>query len=230
MPARTAAATGRTLVGVRLISMCMNVSIAGNATATPAPAATARVIVPIAKAKSAILMVESRSHERIVTDEFCANHPHETCVGACCSCQSAFCASCAVAYPGQQEPALCLDCGVALLLKWWHRALGFAFFGALFGWWLLVQLRLPHKSIWLMTTTCGYGSWAMFYGWQSSARIWNRCYNVLRRALGRPWSTLAILALLRIPGALLFGACGGGLRVCLHTFVLLRKRRRLFEA
>lgn len=172
-------------------------------------------------------MAGSRNHDNFFEEGRCTYHPHEMRAGKCSSCQTFFCKSCAVTYPGREEPTLCLDCGLALFLQWWGHALSFAFFGVILGWWLLPRLHLSHKFIWHIAIVGGYCSWAAFYGWHCGARVWNRGYKFLRKKFRRPGLCLALMAMIGIPGALVLGACGGGLRMCLRTFALLLKRRRL---
>ncbi len=160
----------------------------------------------------------------------CIYHPHEPAFGVCSDCKEAFCASCAVAYPGHERPSLCLNCGAALFAKWWRRAFVFALCGALLGMWLPARSHFSFQKIGLMSAASGYGAWALSYGWRLGNGAWTRCYEFLRKVLRHAGPCLAILVLMRIPAALLLGACGGGLRLSWRTLQLLRAKHRLAGA
>lgn len=187
----------------------------------------AGAIVPIAKARIAKSMAESRNPDHDISSECCGYHVQAPVVGHCTECKAAYCASCAVAHPGQEHSTLCLNCGTALFIKTWRRALVFAFAGALLGLWLPLRLHYSPEAEWTMTATCGYGGWALCYGWHYGAEAWRRWYERLRQALRYPAPCLAILVIIRPIAALLIGACGGGLRLCLRTLRLRQKQRSL---
>ncbi len=175
-------------------------------------------------------MEEFRSLDLRPEEERCYYHAQASRAGECGSCKAGFCASCAVAYPGQQHATLCLDCGTALFIKVWRRALVFALLGALLGLCVPLRLHFSQKFVWLITGVSGYLGWAFYYGWHYGNERWKWSYARLRKNFKSPASCLALVAIMRCASALFVGACGGGLRLCLRMLHLLRKQRSLVQA